>query len=292
MRAENSIELAGDDAARMQKLLDVIEDLDDVQDVYHNAEMDAPMKVLVIGGGGREHALAWKLAQCERVQTVFVAPGNGGTAADRALHNVPITDLAALADFAAGREDRAHRGRPRGAAGRRRRRPVPRAAGCASSARRRRRRSSKAPRPSPRTSCSATASRPRCTPASPTPPPAHAHVDKHGRADRHQGRRPGRRQGRGGGDDGGRGACRDRRHAGRQRAGRAAQRRRCARRDRGVHGRRGSQLHRPVRRPPRAVRWPPARTTSASATATPAPTPAAWAPTRRRRWSRPTCTRA
>jgi transcriptional/translational regulatory protein YebC/TACO1 len=42
MRAENSIELAGDDAARMQKLLDVIEDLDDVQDVYHNAEMDAP----------------------------------------------------------------------------------------------------------------------------------------------------------------------------------------------------------------------------------------------------------
>jgi YebC/PmpR family DNA-binding regulatory protein len=42
MRAENSIELAGDDAARMQKLLDVIEDLDDVQDVYHNAELDTP----------------------------------------------------------------------------------------------------------------------------------------------------------------------------------------------------------------------------------------------------------
>ena len=42
MRAENSVELAGDDAARMRKLLDVIEDLDDVQDVYHNAEMDAP----------------------------------------------------------------------------------------------------------------------------------------------------------------------------------------------------------------------------------------------------------
>ena len=58
------------------------------------------MKVLVIGGGGREHAIAWKLAQCERVQTVFVAPGNGGTAADRALHNLPITDLAQLADFA------------------------------------------------------------------------------------------------------------------------------------------------------------------------------------------------
>jgi phosphoribosylamine--glycine ligase len=59
------------------------------------------MKVLVIGSGGREHALAWKLAQGARVQTVFVAPGNGGTAADPALKNVPITDPAALADFAA-----------------------------------------------------------------------------------------------------------------------------------------------------------------------------------------------
>jgi phosphoribosylamine---glycine ligase len=58
------------------------------------------MKVLVIGGGGREHAIAWKLAQCERVQTVFVAPGNGGTASDPLLHNLPISDLAELADFA------------------------------------------------------------------------------------------------------------------------------------------------------------------------------------------------
>ncbi len=59
------------------------------------------MKVLVIGGGGREHALAWKLAQAERVQRVFVAPGNGGTARDPQLHNVNITDIGALADFAA-----------------------------------------------------------------------------------------------------------------------------------------------------------------------------------------------
>ena len=59
------------------------------------------MKALVVGGGGREHAIAWKLARSARVQTVFVAPGNGGTAADPALHNVPITDLAELADFAA-----------------------------------------------------------------------------------------------------------------------------------------------------------------------------------------------
>ena len=59
------------------------------------------MKVLVVGGGGREHALAWKLAQGERVQTVYVAPGNGGTAADPHLRNLPITDPVALADFAA-----------------------------------------------------------------------------------------------------------------------------------------------------------------------------------------------
>ena len=58
------------------------------------------MKVLVIGNGGREHALAWKLTQSPKVQTVYVAPGNGGTAADSRLHNVAITDHAALADFA------------------------------------------------------------------------------------------------------------------------------------------------------------------------------------------------
>ena len=58
------------------------------------------MKVLVIGGGGREHALAWKLAQSERVQRVYVAPGNGGTALDRRLVNIDITDPAQLAQWA------------------------------------------------------------------------------------------------------------------------------------------------------------------------------------------------
>jgi phosphoribosylamine--glycine ligase len=58
------------------------------------------MKVLVVGGGGREHALAWKLAQSPKVQTVFVAPGNGGTALDGRLHNLPITDVQALRAWA------------------------------------------------------------------------------------------------------------------------------------------------------------------------------------------------
>ncbi len=59
------------------------------------------MKVLVLGNGGREHALAWKLAKSERVSQVYVAPGNGGTARDPLLKNVAITDVKALADFAA-----------------------------------------------------------------------------------------------------------------------------------------------------------------------------------------------
>jgi len=57
------------------------------------------MKVLVVGGGGREHALAWKLAQSPKVQVVFVAPGNGGTALDARLTNVDLTDFDDLADF-------------------------------------------------------------------------------------------------------------------------------------------------------------------------------------------------
>ena len=59
------------------------------------------MKVLVVGGGGREHALAWKLAQSPKVQAVYVAPGNGGTALDPQLVNVNITDVHALRAWAA-----------------------------------------------------------------------------------------------------------------------------------------------------------------------------------------------
>ncbi len=54
------------------------------------------MNVLVIGGGGREHAMAWKLAQSSKVQMVYVAPGNGGTALDGRLKNIPITDVVEL----------------------------------------------------------------------------------------------------------------------------------------------------------------------------------------------------
>ena len=58
------------------------------------------MKVLVVGSGGREHAMAWKLAQSPKVQQVYVAPGNGGTAKDKNLVNVPITDLVLLRQWA------------------------------------------------------------------------------------------------------------------------------------------------------------------------------------------------
>ena len=58
------------------------------------------MKVLVVGGGGREHALAWKLSQSPKVQAVYVAPGNGGTALDARLENINITDVQALRAWA------------------------------------------------------------------------------------------------------------------------------------------------------------------------------------------------
>lgn len=60
------------------------------------------MNILIIGGGGREHALAWKAAQSPLADTVFVAPGNGGTALEPGVENVAIAaeDLAGLLAFA------------------------------------------------------------------------------------------------------------------------------------------------------------------------------------------------
>jgi phosphoribosylamine--glycine ligase len=64
------------------------------------------MNVLMIGGGGREHALAWKLAQSTDVETVFVAPGNAGTAVEPKLENITVdpSDYAALVKFAKGND--------------------------------------------------------------------------------------------------------------------------------------------------------------------------------------------
>src|SRR5271157_4035410 len=58
------------------------------------------VNVLVVGGGGREHALAWRIAQSSRVAKVFVAPGNAGTALEPRLANVALTAVADLVDFA------------------------------------------------------------------------------------------------------------------------------------------------------------------------------------------------
>ncbi len=65
--------------------------------------MEKSIKVLVVGGGGREHALAWKCAQSPRVAEVLVAPGNAGTARENKVRNVAIdaTQIDALADLAA-----------------------------------------------------------------------------------------------------------------------------------------------------------------------------------------------
>ena len=64
------------------------------------------MKVLIIGSGGREHALAWRVAQSKNVDTVYVAPGNAGTALQAKVENLPLAsdDIEALADFAGNNE--------------------------------------------------------------------------------------------------------------------------------------------------------------------------------------------
>ena len=58
------------------------------------------MKLLLIGSGGREHAMAWKLAQSKKVEKIFVAPGNGGTAIEDKCENINITEIDELIKFA------------------------------------------------------------------------------------------------------------------------------------------------------------------------------------------------
>ena len=195
------------------------------------------MKVLVIGGGGREHALAWKLAQSPRVQTVLRGAGQRRHGARPALdergHHRPrarwptlpqaekigLTVVGPEAPLAAGVVDlfRARGLRIFG--------PTQAAAQLESSKAFAKDFMQRHGIPTARYATFTDAAA------------AHAYVDSAGRAHRHQGRRPGRRQGRGGGHDAGRGARGDRLHAGRQHARRAAQRRRRARGDRGVPGR-------------------------------------------------------
>ncbi|KAK9701429.1 Bifunctional purine biosynthetic protein ade1, partial [Basidiobolus ranarum] len=63
---------------------------------------EVPLVILLVGNGGREHAIAWKLAQSSRVQKIFVAPGNGGTCNVEKVTNVDIgvSDFAKLTTFA------------------------------------------------------------------------------------------------------------------------------------------------------------------------------------------------
>lgn len=58
------------------------------------------MKILIVGSGGREHAIAWKIAQNEKVEKIYVAPGNGGTEIEDKCENLNISEIDKLADFA------------------------------------------------------------------------------------------------------------------------------------------------------------------------------------------------
>ena len=57
------------------------------------------MKILLLGSGGREHALAWKIAQSPKVEQLFIAPGNAGTSSVGENVDIAATDFDALADF-------------------------------------------------------------------------------------------------------------------------------------------------------------------------------------------------
>jgi phosphoribosylamine--glycine ligase len=74
--------------------------------LFSNLLLSNSMKILIVGSGGREHALAWKVKQSSKVSSVFVAPGNAGTALEAGIHNVEIQvdDIAGLLNFAQARE--------------------------------------------------------------------------------------------------------------------------------------------------------------------------------------------
>ena len=66
---------------------------------FNFAQKSNTMNVLIVGGGGREHALAWKISQSNRCDKLFIAPGNPGTATCGINVNIGVNDFAALADF-------------------------------------------------------------------------------------------------------------------------------------------------------------------------------------------------
>ncbi len=249
------------------------------------------MKVLVIGGGGREHALAWKLAQSP--QGADASTSRRATAAPRATRGsktCAITDPAALADFAQREKIALTVVGPE----------APLAAGVVDLFRARGLRIF-GPDAGGGAAGELEGVRQGLHAAPRHPDRALRDLRRRGRgacvcrrtrrADRHQGRRPGGRQGRGGGDDA---------------APRRTRRSTACSTDNtlGVQHndggarvvieeflrRRGGQLHRAVRRHERAAAGHQPGPQAPAATATRARTPAAWAPTRRRRWSRRTCT--
>jgi len=71
------------------------------------ADAQVELRVLILGGGGREHALAWKLEQSPLVEHIYIAPGNGGTAGPKTSNvSLPTEDFGKLVDFAVKNEVR------------------------------------------------------------------------------------------------------------------------------------------------------------------------------------------
>ena len=211
------------------------------------------MKVLVIGGGGREHALAWKLAQSpKRADASTWRPATAARRATRGWRTWPSPTPQALADFAQREKVALTVVGPE----------APLAAGVVDLFRARGLRIFGPTRAAAQLESSKAFSK-AFMQRHGIPTARYRDLQRRGRgaclrrsegrADRHQGRRPGGRQGRGGGDDAAEAHEAIDCHARRQHARRAAQRRRRARRDRGVPRRRGSQLHRDVRRQERAA---------------------------------------
>ena len=236
------------------------------------------MNILVVGGGGREHALAWKIAQSPRVAKVFVAPGNGGTAARVRAHQHSRRHDRRSRDVRDERADRAHDRRARGPARRGHRRCLP--CGRIAYLRRHEGRGAARELQGLREELHGAARHSDRAPSDVHRRRRRARLRlARGRPDRRQGRRARGGQGRGRRAERRGGSRGDRRDARRPFDGRG---RRASGR-RGMSRRRGSELHRHGRRAARAAARVDRRTTSGCAITTRARIPGEWARTRRRR---------